>query len=94
MKSTEIHTIKLCYFSDKYAREWRLRILGLRYTNEHLILNHALLIFKIYIYNARTACCLNISHLLIYIKSIKDTERKLCKKDSKGRRKIRNEKMF
>ena len=37
-------------------------------TNEqHLILNHLLLIFKIYIYNARATGYLNISHLLIYI---------------------------
>ena len=31
--------------------------------NEHLILNHLLLIFKLYIYNARTKSYLNISHL-------------------------------
>ena len=37
-------------------------------TNQQLILNHLLLIFKMYICNARTACYLNISHLLIYIK--------------------------
>ena len=57
-------------------------------TNEHLILNHLLLIFKMYIYNARTASYLNISHLLIYIKGIKDIEKKLCENDSKRRKKI------
>ena len=41
-------------------------------TNEHLILNHLLIIFKMYIYNARTTGYLNISHLLIYIKGIKN----------------------
>ena len=45
-------------------------------TSEHLVLNHLLLIFKMYIYNARTTGYLNISHLLIYIKGIKDTEKK------------------
>ena len=40
-------------------------------TNEHLILNHLLLIFKMYIYNARTTGYLNKSHLLIYVKGIK-----------------------
>ena len=32
-------------------------------TNQHLSLNHLLLIFKMYIYNARTTGYLNISHL-------------------------------
>ena len=43
-------------------------------TNEHLILNHLLLILKMYIYNTRTTSQLNIVNLLIYIKDIKDTE--------------------
>ena len=61
-------------------------------TNENLILNHLLLIFKMYIYNARTTGYLNISHLLIYIKDIK---KKLCENDAKRRKKsIRNGKMF
>ena len=46
-------------------------------TNQHLILNHLLLNFKMYIYNAKTTGYVNISHLLIYIKSIKDTEKKM-----------------
>ena len=57
-------------------------------TNEHLILNHFLLIFKIYIYNARTSGYLNISHLLIFIKGIKDPEKKLCENDAKRRTKF------
>ena len=57
-------------------------------TNEHRILNHLLLIFKMYIYNARTTGYLNISHLLIYIKGIKDIEKKLCKNDAKRRKKF------
>ena len=56
--------------------------------NEHLILNHLLLIFKMYIYNARTTGYLNISHLLIYIKGIKDTKKKLCENNAKRRKKI------
>ena len=56
--------------------------------NEHLILNHLLLIFKMYIYNARKAGSLNINHLLIYIKGIKDSEKKLCENDVKRRKKI------
>ena len=32
--------------------------------NEHLTLNHLLLIFNMYIYNARTIGYLNISHIL------------------------------
>ena len=54
--------------------------------NEHLILNHLLLIFKTYIYNAKTIGYLNISHLLIFIKGIKDTEKKLCDNDVKRRK--------
>ena len=46
-------------------------------TNQHLILDHLLLNFKMYIYNAKTTGYVNISHLLIYIKSIKDTETKM-----------------
>ena len=56
--------------------------------NEHLILNHLPLIFKMFIYNARATGYLNISHLLIYIKSIKDTEKKLCENGTKRRKKI------
>ena len=48
-----------------------------------------------HIYNGRTTGYLNISHLLIYIKSIKDAEKKLCEKDAKREKKlVRNEKMF
>ena len=52
-------------------------------TNEHFILNHLLIILKMYIYNARTTSCFNIRHLLIYIKGIKDTKKKLCKNRAK-----------
>ena len=63
--------------------------------NEHLILNHLLLIFKMYIHNARTAGCLNISHLLTYIKGIKDTEKKYVRMMQKGEKNsIRNGKMI
>ena len=44
-------------------------------TNEHLILNHLLLIFKMYIYIARTTGYLNIIHLLIYVTGIKIPKR-------------------
>ena len=57
-------------------------------TNEDLILNQLLLIFKMYIYNARTTDYLKISHLLIYIKGIKDMEKKLCENDAKRRKKF------
>ena len=57
-------------------------------TNENLILNHLLLIFKMYIYNARTRGYFNVSHLLVYIKSIKDIEKKLCQNDAKRRKKF------
>ena len=64
-------------------------------TNEHLILNHLLLIFKILIYNARATDHLNISYLLIYIKDIKNIEMKLYENDAKRKRNlIRNGKMF
>ena len=64
-------------------------------TNEHLILNHLLFIFKMFIYNARTTGYLNISHLLIYIKGIKDTEKKLCENNAKRKKKLtRSGKMF
>ena len=45
-----------------------------------------LLIFKMYIYIVRTAGYLNISHLLIYIKGTKNTEKKLCLNNAKGRK--------
>ena len=57
-------------------------------TNEHLILNPLLLIFKMYIYNTRTIGYLNISHLLIYIKGIKDIKKKLGENDAKRRNKF------
>ena len=41
-----------------------------------------------YIYNARTTGYLNISHLLINIKGIKDTREKLCENDAKRRKKF------
>ena len=41
-----------------------------------------------YIYNARTTVHLNRSHLLIYIKGIKYTEKKLCENNAKSRKKI------
>ena len=63
--------------------------------NEHLILNHLLLIFKMYIYNARTTGYLNLSHLLLYIKGIKDTEKKLYENNAKRRKNLtRSGKMF
>ena len=57
-------------------------------TNEHLILNHLLLIFKMYMYNTRTTDYLNISHLLIYIKGFRDTEKRLCENNTKRRKKF------
>ena len=56
--------------------------------NEHLILNQLLLIFKMYISNARTTGYLSISYLLIYITGIKDTEKKLCENNTKRRKKF------
>ena len=63
-------------------------------TNEHLILNHLLLNFKMYIYNARTTGSLSISHPLIYIKGIKDTKKKLCENNVKREKKLASGKMF
>ena len=40
-----------------------------------------------YIYNARTTNYLNVSYLLIYIKGIKDTKKKLCENDAEKRKK-------
>ena len=57
-------------------------------TNEHLILNHLLLIFKMYIYNARTTGYLNITHLMTFVKDIKDTKKELCENDAKRRKKF------
>ena len=57
-------------------------------TSEHLILKHLLLIFKMYIYNARTTGYLNTSHLLISIKGIKKIEKKLCENDAKRKKKL------
>ena len=56
--------------------------------NEHVILSHLLFIIKMYTYNARTTGYLNISHLLIYIKGIKDTKKKLCENNAKLRKKF------
>ena len=64
-------------------------------TNEHLILNNFLLILKTYIYNARKIGYLNINHLLIYIKGINDTKKKLCENNAKRRKKLtKSGKMF
>ena len=64
-------------------------------TNEHLVLSHLLLNFKMHVYNARTTGSLSISHLLIYIKGIKDTEKKLCENNAKRKKKLtRSGKMF
>ena len=53
------------------------------------------LVFKMYLYNARKRGYLNKSHLLIYIKGIRDKEKKLCENDAKSRkRRKRNGKMF
>ena len=46
-------------------------------TNENLTLNHLPIIFKMHIYNAITTGYLNISHPLICIKGIKDTEKRM-----------------
>ena len=54
--------------------------------NEHLTLNHLLISFKMYIYNASTTGYLNISHLLMYIKGIKNIEKKLCENDPKRKK--------
>ena len=65
------------------------------HTNEYLFFNNLLLIFKIYMYNTRTTGYLNISHLLVYIKDMKDTENKLCENNAKRRKNlIKNAKMF
>ena len=56
-------------------------------SNEHLILNHLLLIFKMHIYTVRIAY-LNISDMLTFTKSTKDTEKKLCENDAKTCTKI------
>ena len=55
---------------------------------KHLTLNQLLFIFKRCIYNARTTGYLNISHLLIYIKGIKDTEKKLSENGVKRKKQI------
>ena len=39
-------------------------------------------------YNSRTAVYLNISHLLLYIKSVKDAEKKLYNNCAKRNKKI------
>ena len=57
-------------------------------TNEHLILNHLLLIFKMCIHYARATGYLNTSHLLKYTKGLEDTEKKLCENDAKRKNKI------
>ena len=66
-------------------------------TYEYLVLKNLLLIFKMCISNARTTGYLNIIHLLIYIKDIKDTKKvpKLGENDAKRRKNLtRNGKMF
>ena len=62
--------------------------------NEHLILNQLLLIFKMYIYNARTTGYLNISNLLIDIKGIKDNKKKLWEWCKRKKKSIKMEKCF
>ena len=57
------------------------------HTNKYFTLNHLLLIFKIYINNARATSYLNINHLLVPVKVMKHTEKKLCENDAKRRKK-------
>ena len=57
-------------------------------TNKHFILNRFLLILKMYISNTITTVYLNISHLLIYIKGIKYTNKNLCENNTKRRKKF------
>ena len=63
-------------------------MLWMKYCSQFTFLNHLLLIFKMYMYNSRTAVYLNISHLLLYIKSVKDTEKKLYNNCAKRNKKI------
>ena len=49
-------------------------------TNEHFVLNHLLLIFKLYIYNAITTGYLNISHNDIRMSEWCKKEKKINKK--------------
>ena len=56
--------------------------------NEHLILKNFLFFSKCISFNARTTFYLNISHLLIYIKGIKDTEKKLYGNNVKKKKKV------
>ena len=64
-------------------------------TNEHLFMNHLLLIFKMCFYNARTTGYLNIGLLLIHLKGIKIQKRNYVRMMQKGEKNsIRNEKMF
>ena len=86
MESTEIYTINLNFLISTLQSA----VFGFRHldTHEHLILNYLLLVFKMYVYNARTTGYLNISHLLIYIKGIKNTEEKLFENNGERREKI------
>ena len=52
------------------------------------MLNHFLLIFEMYIHNARATGHLNISHLLMYTKGVKDIKKKLCENDAKRKKTI------
>ena len=88
MESTEIYTIKYSYFSDKYTAECHLQILELRHKWTTYIKPLAIYFQNAYIYNVIVTGYLNISHLLIYIKDIKDTEKKLCENNAKRRKKF------
>ena len=65
-----------------------LRVLRLRYELTSYL--KPLTTYSQYVhYHTRATGYLNISRLLIYIKGIKDTEKKLCENDAKKRKKYK-----
>ena len=58
-------------------------------TNEHLILNH---LFHYYLFSKCTSTIqeqqITVNHLLVYIKSMQDTEKKLCENGAERRKKF------
>ena len=86
METTEIYTIEWSYFSDKYATEYHLRILRLRYKWTSYLKPLTTYFQNVHLQCKNNRLLENKSSADIYIEGIKDTEKKLwewCKKEKK-----------
>ena len=56
-------------------------------SDDHLLVNNLVLMFKFYIFNARRNCCLNIEHLKAVIDKTKNITKEINKREPNKRSK-------